>query len=102
MEDFVRWYSPRDWIACDHTSASHDHSYSGNSNTPSDPVDTTGDVTNNSTTDDITNNSNTTGWDEDWAEIDEQTSTNNTSHDHKVNVCSMGILLSRERMNSIL
>ena len=26
LEDFVRWYSPRDWIECNETPASHDHS----------------------------------------------------------------------------
>lgn len=105
MEDFVRWYSPRDWIAYD--DASHDHSCSKdvedgnddvqytavtNSNTTSDPVDSTGsDVTNNNTaTDNVTNFSNATGWDEDWAEVDEQTSFTSNSEasiSHRVSLC---------------
>ena len=150
MEDFVRWYSPRDWIACDETLASHDHSstshdclstshdhssasydhsstshdylstshdhlsashdHSSTSHdhssashdqlcsedvsivtttgdvvadvTINDDVTITDDVTNNNTTD-VTKNSNPSGWDEDWAEIEEEPS-NASSVTHRV------------------
>ena len=114
----MRWYSPRDWISCndmsrshDYMSGSHDHSHiedmesSGtaiatNNSTNSSDV-TSDDVTNNSnTTDDVTNNSNATdvvtknsndvsGWDEDWAELDEeQTSTDASEAPISHRVCN--------------
>ena len=105
MEDFVRWYSPRDWIACDetlalhdHSSTSHDHSSgshdqlcsedvsivttTGDDVTISDDVSLTDTVTNNNTTD-VTKNSDVSGWDEDWAEIEEEPS-NATSVTNRV------------------
>lgn len=132
MEDFVRWYSPRDWISCDDTShdhSSHDHSSKvvednknndivTNSNTASDPVDSHGDVvTNNNTRDsdsDVTNNSdnnvtnNSSGWDEDWAELEVEQPSSNTavtsrvSTSHRVSMavlsnnltCLTGVLLA--------
>lgn len=140
MEDFVRWYSPRDWIACDeilsshdqtlascdhlstshdHSSASQDHSSPSHDQLCSDDVSittttTTGDVvadvtttddvaiaddiTNNDTTDDVTNNDTTdvtknsdvSGWDEDWAEVEEEPS-NATSVTHKVTMVTASI-----------
>jgi len=80
LEDFVRWYSPRDWIPCeashDDFKASNDQSCSEDtnnndsniatdSNTTTNINPTKNVVTNNNTTSDVTNNSNnTSGWDE--------------------------------------
>lgn len=112
MEDFVRWYSPRDWIPCeeshDHSKASHDQSCSEDVDNNSDSnivtnsdatndienvvtnnSNTTSDVTNNSnTTNDVTNNSNnTSGWDEDWAEIEETSSQSVASRATSITPC---------------
>lgn len=138
MEDFVRWYSPRDWIACDeilsshdqtlascdhlstshdHLSTSHDHSSTSQDHsspshdqlcsddvsittttttgdvvadvTTTDDVAIADDVTNNDTTD-VTKNSDVSGWDEDWAEVEEEPS-NATSVTHKVTMVTASI-----------
>ena len=67
----------------DHLNASPDHLHSeDNSTSPHHKdsiidstndvnISTTDDVTNNSTTDNVTNNSKMSGWDENWAELEE-------------------------------
>ena len=67
-------------------SGSHDHSCiedmeSSGTAIATNNSTTSGDVTNNSnTTDDVTKNSNdVSGWDEDWAELDEEQTSNDAS-----------------------